>query len=91
MPKYRIEQYELSMSTHEVDAKDEAEAIEQMLDGNGHAIDDSHEYIETCETAGQILRGSKLFGECVKRGIIHADLSFIPSIRSIEEIDDNGE
>jgi len=87
MPIFEIEQYEIHTATYRLSADSEADAIAKLFDGDGEFVDNSQEYIETCEDLGlpvdeypeladQLRRRGIALGECV-----------IPSIRSIEQLD----
>lgn len=87
MPVFEIEQYELHTQKFRVEAKDEAEAIAKLLDGEAEAVDNGLEYIEVAEDVGLPIDE---FGELAKKleklGIPVGE-RVIPSIRAIEEID----
>lgn len=49
MPKYHVEVYELYAQVYEVEADSEDAAIEAYMDGEGTALDDALDYIETAD------------------------------------------
>jgi len=88
MPMYEIGQYELHMTKFRVEAKSEAEAIAKLLDGEAEVVDNSQEYIEVAEDFGlPVDEYRDLAGDLRALGVPVGD-DVIPSIRSIEEIDD---
>lgn len=52
MPTFIVERYEVYTQQVSVEAKDEADAIVKVLDGEGDEVDNSLEYIESCEEYG---------------------------------------
>lgn len=88
MPVYEIEQYELHTTKFRVEAASEAEAIKKLFDGEAEAVDNSQEYIEVAEDFGlPVDEYRDLAGELRAIGVTVGD-DVIPSIRSIEEIED---
>ena len=49
MPTFRIEQYELHAAAYTVEAKDKAEAILKVLNGQAEMDDGGLEYVEVAE------------------------------------------
>ena len=86
MPVYEIEQYEVHTQKYRVKARNEAQAIKKLLDGEAEPVDDGTDYIEICEDLGlpedkypELAQKLRSLGVTVK--------DYIPSIRSIEEVD----
>ena len=50
MAKFRVQQYEVHIATYEIEAKNAADAIGKIYDGQGELIET--EYVETDETRG---------------------------------------
>ena len=87
MPNFEIEQYELHSVTYRLEAKNEAEAIKRLLDGEATQIDDSQEYIEIAEDVGlSIEDDSDLKSELKALDVVVCE-GFVPSIRSIKVVD----
>ena len=86
MPRYEIEQYEIHTVRFEAEAKNEAEAIAKVFNGQATPIDNSNELVEVCEDLGMPvdLHGS-LAKQLRKLGVAIGE-HVIPSIRSVEEI-----
>ena len=97
MPKFRVGRLEVHEYPVEVEAKDMVEAIQKVLDGEGDSVDvgiDEGTFIETDEEHGMSL--DLLIHEypelnkpniLKQLGKIVNKKNFIPSIRSVEEID----
>jgi hypothetical protein len=86
MPVYEIEQYEVHAQRYRVKARSEAQAIKKLLDAEAEPLDDGLDYIEICEDLGlpedenpELAQKLRSLGVSVK--------DYIPSIRSIEEVD----
>ena len=83
MPKFEIEQYELHTQVYRVEAENEAEAIKQVLDGEGDAVDGGLEYIEVCDERGMVLDQHQELVEALRLLGTEIAYDYIPSIRSI--------
>jgi len=87
MPMFEIEQYEIHTATYRLRADSEADAIAKLFDGDGEFVDNSQEYIETCEDLGlPVDEYPELADQLRERGITLGEC-VIPSIRSIEQLD----
>jgi hypothetical protein len=87
MKTYEVEQYEIHTSKYRVKADSEAEAIAKQLDGEGDCIDNSLEFIEIADACGLPVADYPELAAALRALNIPVD-SVIPSIRSIEMIDD---
>jgi hypothetical protein len=86
MPVYEIEQYEVHAQRYRVKARSEAQAIKKLLDAEAEPLDDGLDYIEICEDLGLPEdENSELAQKLRSLGVSVKD--FIPSIRSIEEVE----
>ena len=86
MPIFEIEQYEICATAYHVEATTEAEAIAKLLDGEGEAVDGSHEYVETAEDCGlSVDEHPQLAKELRKLDVPVGEI--IPSVRSIRRVD----
>ncbi len=86
MPTYAIEQYELHSAKFHVEAESEAEAIAKLYEGEGHAVDNSLEFIEVADDFGMPSDNFPTLAKALKRRGIAVDEDIIPSIRSIEPV-----
>ena len=87
MPIYEIEQYELYMSKHRVEAESEAEAISKLFDDKADPVDDSTEYIEVANDYGMpVDENQDLVEELRKLGVTVGN-DVIESIRNVEEVE----
>ena len=59
MPKFRVEVYELHVSTTVVTAENAAEAIATADRGGGYTEDNSPEYLETADEYGMAVEGNE--------------------------------
>ena len=86
MPTFEIEQYEVHVQRHQVQANSEAEAIKRLFDGQAVAVDNSLELVEVCDELGLPLdEYPDLAKQLQSLGVtLHDDV--IPSIRSVEEV-----
>jgi hypothetical protein len=91
MPKFRVSQYELHVRDFIVTAEDSADAVIQVLDGDGTADDEdnSAEFLEPEILRGTIDSSDPVFQTCLDRGIIDIGDLFIPTIRGVEELTDS--
>ena len=87
MPIFEIEQYELHAATWRVEAKDEAEAIAGLLNGEADLIDNTLEYIEVADDYGiPVDQNQELAKQLRNLGIPVGD-DIIPSIRTISRVE----
>jgi hypothetical protein len=86
MPQYEIEQYELHIQTHEVEADNEAEAIAKLFKGKAEPLDDTLEYVEVCEDRGLPADEHPRLVEQVRALDIAVD-DVIPNIRNVVRAD----
>jgi hypothetical protein len=87
MPKYEIEQYEIYVSKYRVEANSEADAIQKLFDGENEPVDDSLEYVEVAEDIGLPVDEYRELAEELRALGVSVGHDVIPSIRSIEEIE----
>ena len=87
MPTFEIEQYEVYVQRHQVQADSEAEAIKKLFDGHAVAVDNSLELVEVCDELGLPVDDyPDLANKLQSLGVtLHDDV--IPSIRSVEQVD----
>jgi hypothetical protein len=88
MKTFEIEQYEIHTSKYRVKAATEAEAIAKQLDGESDCMDNSLEYIEPADACGLPVADFPELAAALRTLNVPVD-SVIPSIRAIEEIDDD--
>ncbi len=87
MPEFEIEQYELHVMKYRIKAKDEAEAIRRLLDGEAKAVDNGLEYIEVAEDFGlPVDEHRELAAQLTASGVPVGE-HVIPSIRSVEQVE----
>jgi hypothetical protein len=87
MPTFEIEQYELHAMKHRVEAKNEADAIAKLFNGEAEPVDDSLEYIEVAEDYGMPAdQNQDLAKRLRKLGIAVGD-DIIGSVRSIRQVE----
>lgn len=85
MPQFEIEQYELHIMKYQIEAKDEAEAIARVLDGETEPVDNSLEFVEVAQDIGlSAEEHGELAKELRKRGVPVDEA--IPSIRSVVNV-----
>jgi hypothetical protein len=87
MPVYEIEQYELHTQKFRVEAKDEAEAIAKLLDGDAEAVDNALEYIEVAEDVGLPVDEFRWLAKRLEKLGVPVGDRVIPSIRSVEQVE----
>ena len=87
MPKYEIEQYEIHTTKYRVEANSEAEAIVKVFDGEAEPVNDSLEYVEIAEDIGLPVDEYRDLAEELWSMGVPVDEHLIPSIRSVEEIE----
>ena len=82
---FEIEQYELHVSRYRVSAPSAAEAIAQLLAGDGYLMGDGTEYLGIAEDHGLSADDNmELTGALQELGVVVEDT--IPSIRSVREV-----
>ncbi len=87
MPTFEIEQYELHTMKYRVEATSEAEAIKELFDGDGEAVDNSLDFIEVAEDFGlPVEEHRELAHELHELGVPVGE-HVVGSIRAIEEVD----
>ena len=86
MPEYEIEQYEIHVSKYRVEAESEAEAIVRVLGGRGEPVDNSQEYVETCEDRGLSTSEHRELAEQLRALGVPVD-EVVPSIRSVIRVE----
>jgi len=85
MPIYDIDQYELHVLTHRIEADSEADAVIKLFQGEGEAV--SFVFIGIANDHGMSLSENEaLWDQLYDRGVIKSDDHIIPSIRSITEV-----
>jgi hypothetical protein len=87
VPTFEIEQLEVHVVKHRVEASTEAEAIIKLFEGQGVVVDDSLELVEICEDRGLPAEDHPMLAEALRAAGIMSDQNVIPSVRSIEEVD----
>ena len=88
MSTYEIQQYEVHAQTYRVKASSEAEALTMLFDGQADSVDSGLDYIEVCEDLGLPVEEYRdLAGQLRSLGV-SLDEHIIPSIRSIERMED---
>jgi hypothetical protein len=86
---YEIEQYELHTMKYRVEAGSEAEAIQNLLEGEGETVEETQEFIEVADRYGlPVTEHAELCTELRALGV-KGLTDVIPSIRDIEEVDVN--
>ena len=87
MAKFEVEQYELHVSTHEVDAKDEVDAVAKVLNGESEIIDGSFAFVEIADAYGLSQDDNhELSRALAKTGLLAGEHDIIPSIRSVQRV-----
>jgi type III secretion system FlhB-like substrate exporter len=87
MPRFRIEQYELHAYEYEIEAEDEAHAIQMLFDGAAEPTGNPPEYIETAEDYGLPVEQNQELADQLRDLGIHVGEAVIPSIRSIVRVE----
>jgi hypothetical protein len=87
MPTYEIDQYELHVLRHRIEADSEADAVVKLLQGEGEPI--SFEFVGIANDYGTSLsENPDLTSELFDRGVIDSNDLIIPSIRSVSVVRD---
>ncbi len=85
MPKFRVEQYELHVTTYEVEGVENAgEAIREVYEGGGTQL--TTEYVEIDEWRGMPI--DELSREEIKLLELGGSNEIVPSIREVTEVTD---
>ena len=87
MPKFVIEQYELHLSLHEIEADSPAAAIKRLLElpDHGENGDDCSRFLEVAEQYGLTAAGNQELAEQLRQlGVLVQDI--IPGIRQIHRL-----
>ncbi len=85
---FEIEQYELHVSTYEIEATSAADAIRRLFNGDGD-ISMGSEYIGTCDELGLSLSQNAILAEELTRLGVELKGAVLPSIRKIRRIDED--
>ena len=86
MPRFRIEQYELHAYEYEVEAKDEAHAIQALFDGAAEPTGNPPDFIETAEDFGMPVEQNQELADQLRDLGIQVGEAVIPSVRSIKRV-----
>jgi hypothetical protein len=89
MPTFEVEQYEIHTMTYQVQAKSEAQAIAQVLDGQGEPLDDRLDYIEVGADLGLSSDEFPELAQQLRKLGVRLDDTIIPSIRGVMRVDDD--
>ena len=87
MPTYEIEQYELHAMKYRVEAANEAEAITKLFAGEAEPVEQSQDMIEVADGYGLPVDERQQLADALRGLGIKVD-AVIPSIRSIEKVED---
>jgi hypothetical protein len=87
MPTFEIEQYEVYVQRHQVQANSEAEAIKLLFDGQAIAVDNSLELVQVCDDLGLLVDEYPDLAKKLQALGVTLDDDVIPSIRSVEQLD----
>lgn len=87
MPTFEIEQYELHALKYRIEAKNEADAIVKLFNGEAEPVDDSLEYIEVAEDYGMPADQNQDLAKRLKKLGIAAGDDIIGSVRSIRQVE----
>ena len=87
MAVFEIEQYELFIQRYQVEATNQAEAVEKLLAGEADPVDNSTEYIEVADNYGLPVDQNRDLAEQLRERGIAVGEDIIPSLRSIEEVE----
>jgi len=87
MPRFRVEQYELHAYEYEVEAEDEAHAIQMLFDGAAEPTGNPPEYIETAEDFGMPTDENRELADQLRSLGVPVGEAVIPSIRAIRRVE----
>ena len=85
MPMFEIEQYELHVIKYRVKARNEAEAIAEVLNDEAEPVDGSLEFVEVAEDFGMPSDEDRQLARQLRKLGVQVD-EVIPSIRSVERV-----
>jgi len=87
MAKFRIRQLEIHVQDNEVEGEDLAEAIHNLLEGEGEQVG-SFLFLETCTERGMSTEqlDQETFNKLQELGVICSDDSHVPSVFSFERL-----
>lgn len=88
MPTFEIEQYELHSQKYHVEADSEADAIKRLFAGEADAVDNGLEYIEVADDFGLPVDEYRELAESLNAIGENVADDVIPSIRSIEKVEE---
>ena len=89
MPTYELEQCELHTMRYRVEAASEAEAIARLFAGEAETVEQSQDFIEVADDYGLPVDEHQGLAAALRAlGLMRDKDEVIPSIRSIEMIDD---
>ena len=83
MPIFEIEQYELHTAKYRVEAKNEAQAIARLFNGEADLMDNSLEYIEVADDYGMPVDQNRDTGGPTSESGHRVGDDIIPSVRTI--------
>jgi hypothetical protein len=87
MPTFEIEQYEVYVQRHQVEANSEAEAIKKLFDGQAVAVDNSLELVQVYDDLGLPVDEYPDLSKQLQSLGVKLNDDVIPSIRSVEQLD----
>ncbi len=85
MPTFEIEQYELHIMKYQIEAKNEADAIVKLLDGEAEPVDNSLEFVEAADNYGLPADEHRKLADQLRNCGVPMD-EVIPSIRSVVQV-----
>jgi hypothetical protein len=87
MPTFEIEQYEIHVQRYRVAAKNQADAIAKLFNGEADPVDNSLEFVEVAEDFGLPVEENRDLAKQLRKRGVTVDNDIIGSIRSIEQIE----
>lgn len=87
MPLYEIEQYEIHIQKHRVEADSEAGAIAKLRKGEADLMEGGSAYSGILEADGLPVRAHRILADELRTLGISVGQHVIPSIRSITKIE----
>ena len=88
MPVFEIEQYEVHAQKYRVEARSEAQAIKKVFDGEADAVDNGLDFLEVYEDLGLPVDEFPDLADALRSLGVAVGDCLIPSIRSIEEVEE---
>ncbi len=88
MTMFEIEQYELHAMKYRVEAESEAQAIAGLFDGEAEPVEQSQDYIEIAEDHGLPVDEHRELADRLRALGVPVGEAVIPSIRSIERVEE---